>query len=64
MPETTKIIIAQRIASIKDSDLILIMDGGKIVASGTHDTLIKDNPIYKELYYTQNNSNKAGEING
>ncbi len=61
IPSTTKIIIAQRVSSIMDSDLILIMDGGKIVASGTHETLIKENLIYQELYNTQN---KAGDDNG
>ncbi len=66
IPSTTKIIIAQRVTSIMHSDLILIMDGGKIVASGTHESLMKDNLIYQELYTTQNNapSEKAGEING
>ena len=65
IPETTKIIIAQRIASVKEADLIIIMDGGKIVASGTNDELLKNNAIYQELYYTQNsNEIKAGENNG
>ena len=57
IPSTTKIIIAQRVTSIMHSDLILIMDGGKIVAKGTHDSLMKDNLIYQELYNTQNNAN-------
>ena len=54
IPETTKIIIAQRIASIQESDLILIMDGGTITACGTHDSLMKSNQIYQELYTSQN----------
>ncbi len=54
IPETTKIIIAQRIASIQESDLILIMDGGTITACGTHDSLMKTNQIYQELYTSQN----------
>lgn len=61
IPSTTKIIIAQRVSSIMDSDLILIMDGGKIVASGTHESLMKDNLIYQELYNTQN---RESENNG
>lgn len=54
IPSTTKIIIAQRIASVQDADKILIVGGGTIVASGTHDELVKNNAIYQELYYSQN----------
>ena len=54
IPETTKIIIAQRIASVQDADKIIIMDKGNISAIGTHETLLKDNEIYRELYYSQN----------
>ncbi len=61
IPETTKIIIAQRIASIQDADKIIIMDGGTISAFGTHDELLKNNAIYQELYYSQN---KVGDNNG
>ncbi len=64
IPETTKIIIAQRIASVQDSDVIVIIDGGKIIATGTHDQLIRNNDIYQELYYSQNNaeSNMAWQM--
>ena len=58
IPETTKIIIAQRIASIQESDLIIIMDGGTITACGTHDSLMKSNQIYQELYTSQNKGGK------
>ena len=54
IPSTTKIIIAQRIVSIKDADKIIIMNNGEISAVGTHDSLLKDNEIYQELYYSQN----------
>lgn len=57
IPSTTKIIIAQRIASISEADMIIVMDNGKIDQIGTHEELIKTNAIYKEVYDTQN---KAG----
>ncbi len=53
IPDTTKIIIAQRIASVKDADKIIVMDNGKIDAIGTHETLLRDNTIYKEVYESQ-----------
>ena len=53
IPETTKIIIAQRIASIEDADLILVMDNGKIVASGKHAELLEASDIYREVYESQ-----------
>ncbi len=58
IPETTKIIIAQRVASVQDADLILVMENGRIAASGTHDELMKTNDIYRETYLQQN---KGGE---
>ncbi len=54
IPTTTKIIIAQRIASVQDADKILIMDHGTITAMGTHEELLDNNEIYQELYYSQN----------
>lgn len=53
IPETTKIIIAQRIASVQECDLILVMDGGRIVAQGRHDELLKTSDIYREVYESQ-----------
>ncbi len=53
IPETTKIIIAQRIASVEDADLILVMDGGRIVASGKHEELLGTSDIYREVYEQQ-----------
>ncbi|MBU5334506.1 ABC transporter ATP-binding protein [Anaerocolumna aminovalerica] len=53
LPGMTKIIVAQRITSIMDADQILILDDGKINAVGTHKTLLKDNEIYQDIYYSQ-----------
>ena len=53
IPDTTKIIIAQRISSVQDCDKIIVMKQGKIDAVGTHDELLKNNEIYKEVYESQ-----------
>lgn len=55
IPETTKIIIAQRIASVQDADLILVMENGRIVSAGTHDELMQTSEIYREVYEQQTN---------
>lgn len=60
IPDTTKIIIAQRIASVEQADKIVVMDNGEINAIGTHDELIKSNKIYQEVYSSQK---KGGEEN-
>ena len=54
LPEVTKFIIAQRVSSVEDADKIIIMDGGEIVACGTHEELLAGNEIYQEVYYSQN----------
>ena len=53
IPDTTKIIIAQRISSVEDADIIYVFDGGKIVEMGTHSQLLSKNGIYKEVYDSQ-----------
>ena len=54
MPETTKIIIAQRITSVMDADMIIVMDNGTVSDVGTHNTLMKKSEIYREVYEQQN----------
>ena len=58
IPNTTKLIIAQRVASVENADLILVLDGGCIVAQGTHAELLESSPIYREVYDSQT---KGGE---
>ena len=61
IPNTTKIIIAQRVASVQDADKIIVMDGGKINGMGTHEELLKSNEIYREVFETQNRVHQGGE---
>ena len=58
LPETTKLIIAQRIASVQDADRIIVMEGGRIAAMGTHEELLETSEIYRETFTSQN---KMGE---
>lgn len=57
IPDTTKIIIAQRISSIMDADRIIVLDDGKINGIGTHNELLENNEIYREVYMQQSNDN-------
>ena len=61
IPDTTKLIIAQRISSVQDADRILVMDGGRIAEMGTHEQLLKLHGIYREVYDTQNASANGKE---
>ena len=59
IPGTTKIIIAQRVASVEEADKIIVMDGGKIAACGTHDELMQTSEIYREVYESQTRGKTA-----
>lgn len=66
-PETTKIIIAQRIASVQDADKIIVLDDGVVSAVGTHDELLKSSSIYREVYSSQTGASdisEGGTVNG
>ena len=53
IPGTTKLIIAQRVASVQDADMIIVLDGGKVAAVGDHDSLLQTSQIYQEVYTSQ-----------
>ena len=61
IPDTTKIIIAQRVGSVQDADLIIVMDNGKIADMGTHDKLLISSEIYREVYEQQTNGGDSSE---
>ena len=61
IPETTKIIIAQRVASVEDADLILVMENGRVANAGTHEELLVSSDIYREIYEQQTKGGKENE---
>ena len=62
IPGTTKFIIAQRISSVQDADLVVVMENGRINGMGRHEELLRSNQIYREVYESQNR--KEGAENG
>ena len=58
LPGTTKLIIAQRVASVQEADMILVLDNGRVVAVGNHEELMNSSQIYREVYESQK---KGGE---
>lgn len=64
IPETTKIIIAQRIASVQDADMIIVMDNGVVTAVGKHDELLESSEIYREVYEQQTNGSGSDDERG
>ena len=65
-PEVTKIIIAQRVASVEDADRIVVLDEGRIAGIGTHEQLLATNDIYQEVYQSQvkGNAEDGGDLDG
>ena len=63
IPDTTKLIIAQRISSVQDADRVLILDDGKILAFGSHDELMKTSDVYREIYMSQVKGGSEDEQN-
>ena len=61
LPNTTKLIIAQRISSVQDADRIIVMEGGRIKDIGNHDELLKTSEIYRETFTSQNKMSAEGE---
>ena len=64
LPNTTKLIIAQRISSVQDADRIIVMEGGRIKDIGNHDELLKTSEIYRETFTSQNKMSAEGEDAG
>ena len=64
IPDTTKIIIAQRVASVEHADIILVLDGGRIIACGNHDKLMETSDIYREIYEAQTKKSSETEEGG
>ena len=64
IPDTTKLIIAQRISSVQDADRILVLDNGEVNGFGTHEELLENNDIYREVYESQTSGGGDFDENG
>ena len=64
IPDTTKIIIAQRVSSVMDSDMIIVLEGGSVADIGRHDELMERNEIYREIYEQQTSRTESVKVNG
>ncbi|CCK83198.1 Protein of unknown function [Lactobacillus equicursoris 66c] len=60
-PKPTTILVSQRASSVMQADQILVLDDGKLAGRGTHAELLKNNPVYQEIYYSQFPKEKEGE---
>ena len=63
VPDTTKIIIAQRISSVMHADMILVLDGGRITAVGKHEELLEKSDVYREVFVSQTEGSGGGSEN-
>ena len=64
IPDTTKFIIAQRVSFVMDADKIILMKNGMVSDVGTHEELLVRNPVYQEVYYSQNKIGKSDAVKG
>lgn len=62
LPDTTTIMIAEKIVSVMHADKILVLDNGRLVAEGTHEELLKTSPVYQEIYKTQKAKERKEEL--